>query len=83
MARAGASVERLTTSPKGIPRFSIFDMADSMAALGRRALCWCMSELIVSGPNPCCRAGAAMRNQKLNAPCPRSKRMPRCRASHA
>ena len=37
------------------------------------------SVLIESGTNPCSIAGTALRNQKLAAPWPRSKMMPRSR----
>ena len=52
-------VERRTTSCKGIPRASIFDMTTTMVALESRRLRRCRSLLIVSGGNPCSMAGTA------------------------
>ena len=56
------------------------DMVCSMLTTGPFTLPMWKSVLMVSGGKPCSRAGTALRNQKLAAPCPRSKRTPRSRA---
>ena len=42
----------------------------------------CRSVLMLSGGKPAATAGAALRNQKLPPPWPRSNRTPRSRACH-
>jgi WD40 repeat protein len=53
-----------------------------MSTTGPLTLRTCRSVEMVSGMKPCSMAGAALRNQKLLAPWPRSKITPRLRAAN-
>ena len=68
------------TSASGTPMFRILFIVVVMSITGPLRLPVWRSVLIESGTKPCSMAGTALRNQKLAAPWPRSKMIPRSRA---
>ena len=73
-------VDLAITSQSGTPMLRILFMHSIMSITGPLRLPVWRSVLIESGTKPCSMAGTALRNQKLAAPWPTSKMMPRSRA---